>query len=160
MLVEDGHDALLITNKLIEGDKDNGQLSFTPMQLIKMVYIAHGWMLGLFGRPLIKQSVEAWKYGPVIPDVYYAIKHYRNNPVEAPISGLPSSKFDDIESALIDKVRDVYGCLDGITLSSITHEPGTPWYQVVHRQRKIGRRVKIPNKLIEKYYKGRANEHK
>lgn len=160
MQVEVGHDALLITNRLIEDAKKNDKASFTPMQLIKMVYIAHGWMLGLFSRPLIKQSVEAWKYGPVIPDVYYAIKHYRNNPVNAPISGLPDGEFDDIESALIEKVRDVYGRLDGITLSSITHEPGTPWHQVVHRQRKIGRRVKIPNKLIEEYYKGRANEYK
>ena len=159
MQLENGHNALLIANRLIEGARDNDEAPFTPMQLIKMVYIAHGWMLGLYSRSLIKQSVEAWKYGPVVPDVYYAIKHYRNNPVNALISGLPDGSFDDIESALIEKVRDVYGGYDGIMLSAITHEPGTPWYQVVHRQRKVGRRVKIPNKLIEEYYKRRASEN-
>ena len=153
------HDALLITNRLIEGAKENNDAPFTPMQLIKMVYIAHGWMLGLFGRSLIKQPVEAWKYGPVIADVYFAIKHYRNNPVDVTISGLSDEMFDDIESALIDKVRTAYGHFDGITLSSITHKPGTPWHQVVHRQRKAGRRVKIPNKLIERYYRRCVKEN-
>ena len=163
MKTDGGHDALLTANRLIQGAKDNNQ-AFTPVQLIKMVYIAHGWMLGLFGRSLITQPVEAWKYGPVIADVYFAIKHYRNNPVNEFISGLPEGRFDQLESALIDKVRKVYGQYSGIKMSAITHEPGTPWYQVTHdrwyrirnRQQMVGQNIVIPNPLIAEYYRKRV----
>ena len=157
MQVENGHDALLIANKLIQGTKDNNEASFTPMQLIKMVYIAHGWMLGLFDLPLIKQPVEAWKYGPVVPDVYYAIKHYRNMPVKECIGGVANEHFDNYETDLIDKIRDVYGKFSGIKLSAITHETGTPWNQVVLDQKTFGRGVVIPNSLIKKYYRDRVD---
>ena len=159
MQVENGHNALLIANKLIEGAKKNNEASFTPMQLIKMVYIAHGWMLGLFGHPLIKQPVEAWKYGPVVPDVYYAIKHYRNKPVNECIGGVAKEAFDDYELELIDKIREVYGTFSGVKLSAITHETGTPWNQVVLDRKTFGRGVVIPNSLIEKYYKNRLENH-
>ncbi len=37
----------------------------TPMHLLRLVYISHGWMLAIYGRSLFHESVEAWKYGPV-----------------------------------------------------------------------------------------------
>ena len=159
MQVEVGHDALLITNRLIEDAKKNDKASFTPMQLIKMVYIAHGWMLGLFSRPLIKQPVEAWKYGPVVPDVYYAIKHYRNKPVNECIGGVVNEAFDDYELELIDKIREVYGTFSGVKLSAITHETGTPWSKVILNRKTFGRGVVIPNSLIEEYYRSRVENH-
>ena len=48
----------------------------TNMQIQKMVYIAHGYMLGAYGRPLISENVEAWKWGPVIPSLYRRFKKY------------------------------------------------------------------------------------
>ena len=33
----------------------------TNMQIQKMVYIAHGYMLGVYDRPLIVDPIEAWK---------------------------------------------------------------------------------------------------
>jgi len=51
------------------------------MQLIKLVYIAHGWTLGLYNQPLIGKQVEAWTYGPVIPSVYHDFKHYGRDPI-------------------------------------------------------------------------------
>lgn len=43
-------------------------------------------MLGLYGVPLIRDDVQAWKYGPVIPQVYHAgaVKDYRGRPVYGP----------------------------------------------------------------------------
>ena len=46
----------------------------TPMHIIKLVYLSHGWMLGLHDTPLLWEPVEAWQYGPVVPSVYHLYK--------------------------------------------------------------------------------------
>ena len=38
------------------------------MQLLKLIYVAHGWHLETSsGNPLIQNKIEAWKFGQVIP---------------------------------------------------------------------------------------------
>lgn len=141
------HDSKAVAKLLL--DKAHGKkLQLTPMQLLKLVYIAHGWMLGLYSRPLIREEIEAWEYGPVIRDLYHAVKEYRSRPVQD-IKGVPDENFDEIEENLIDQVLDIYGDKDGIFLSSITHMPGTPWETTWSIDGKNG---VISNDLIESHY--------
>lgn len=121
---------------------------FTPMQLLKLVYVAHGWMLGLYGRPLIVDDVEAWMYGPVIPTLYKEIKHYRDQ-IVSDIDRVKLYPFDKYESKLIDQVIDQYGKLSGAMLSRITHAPNTPW-SFTYKERSKGH--KISNDLIADHY--------
>lgn len=79
---------------LLEQCKQHGDGALTPMQLIKLVYVAHGLMLGAFGRPLLDEPVEAWQYGPVVPSVYHALKSFRSSPVQS-VPNAPSVPFDD-----------------------------------------------------------------
>lgn len=44
------------------------------MQVIKMAHIAHGYSLAIHNEPLVDEAVEAWKYGPVVPSLYYRAK--------------------------------------------------------------------------------------
>ena len=44
------------------------------MHVLKLVYVCHGWMLGIHGAPLITEPVEAWTYSPVVPTVYHRYK--------------------------------------------------------------------------------------
>ena len=46
------------------------------LKLVKLVFLAHGWRLGCKGDPLIREQVEAWKYGPIVRSVYDAFKEY------------------------------------------------------------------------------------
>lgn len=143
------HDALLVANKLVEDSKKQNN-PLTPLQIIKLVYFCHGWMLGILGKSLIKQQVLAWRYGPVIADVYYSVKQYGGNPVTKQIiMGTPEQKFNEVEIELIEQVLSKYGYLDGIRLSQLTHAPGTPW-DIVWRQN--GRNSVIPNNLIRDHY--------
>ncbi|MDC4872757.1 DUF4065 domain-containing protein, partial [Acinetobacter baumannii] len=101
--------ALQVANKIIESGKNkNPPQYYTPMQLLKLVYIAHGWMLALFNRPLFNEKVEAWKYGPVIPELYEAVKHYKANPVKE-LSVNSDDAFDIQEQGVIDYVINAYG---------------------------------------------------
>lgn len=53
-------------------------IGLTPMKLIKLCYIAHGWHLALTGSELLDEVIFAWKYGPVIKTLYRDFKQYGN----------------------------------------------------------------------------------
>lgn len=76
-------DALAVANYLLELAKEKG-MKLQPLKLMKLVYIAHGYMLALCNRSALNprfDRVEAWKYGPVIPSVYHSFKSYGHNPI-------------------------------------------------------------------------------
>lgn len=139
------HSSIEVANKLLELAKTDKK-TLTPMQLIKLVFLCHGWMLGLYGRHLINDPVEAWRYGPVIPELYKAIKHFRSNPVTH-INSEDALAFDDEEIDIINQVYKVYGNWNGIQLSSLTHEKNSPWEKTWNSGKSI-----ISNDLIENFY--------
>jgi uncharacterized phage-associated protein len=84
--------AVIIVDEILKISKKQG-FALTPMQLLKLVYIAHGWALMILERDLFADRIEAWKYGPVIPVLYHATKHFGRNPI-------PLELIDDNESAV------------------------------------------------------------
>lgn len=146
------HTALQVANKIIAKGNELGK-QYTPMQLIKLTYIAHGWMLGLFDRSLFEDKVEAWKFGPVIPELYHSIKSYRNSPITAPIPDVANSNFEQDELRVIDYVLKAYEQFDGVDLSQITHAKGTPWDQTYPHGEGSWHNFTIPNTLIQNHYK-------
>ena len=145
------YDARLIANELI---RLKGFKTLTPMQVLKLTYLCHGWMLGLYGEPLSRQQVEAWRWGPVIPDVYYGLRRYGGRPVPELID-LHSLHIDNVplpgkEADLVRQVIEKYGDFTGPQLSTLTHELGSPWAQVWRpglRQAAV-----IPDQIIQQYY--------
>jgi uncharacterized phage-associated protein len=146
-----------IANYFIDKGKD-GDDPLTPMKLLKLVYIAHGWYLAHTDNPLFEDRVEAWKYGPVIPTLYHEFKHYGHEPIQTyaqePASlhtthkeSSKSEGFADIEQFL-DAVWDEYEVHDAIYLSSLTHLSGTPW-DIANKE---GDSV-IKNEAIRDYYR-------
>lgn len=129
--------------------------SLTPLQLIKLTYIAHGWMLALYQRPLIADRIEAWKYGPVIPDLYRALRNYGSGNVTDPIQEPSrSAPLDAEERDLVRQVYERYGNKNGIQLSRLTHQPGTPWHATWEVDTTgLG----ISNDLIAEHYRQLAN---
>jgi len=145
------HSALQIANEIIrKGAAEVPPRYFTPMQLLKLVYLCHGWMLGLYGRPLIKEDIQAWKYGPVIPQLYQSLKTYRDGQVPQPLP-MPSctEDLDVYESTMVDQVIKMYGQNSGIALSQITHAPNTPW-SLTFQSDRLGQ--VISNDLIMDHY--------
>ena len=141
-----GKKSLAAARYILDKQQAKGD-AVTPMQLIKLVYIAQGFMLGMKGRPLLDEPVEAWQYGPVVRSVYNAVRDYKSSPV-ASISGDVSVLSDD-EREVLDLVADSYAKHDGITLSSATHKPNTPWSVT---WAKFGKNCAISNDLIENFY--------
>ena len=127
----------------------------TPMKLIKLVYIAHGWHLGLTSVALINEMTEAWKYGPVVPAVYDEVKHYGSQPITVSISrsGKDYILNDEGIKPFLKSVWERYKTYNGIKLSAMTHKPETPWFITWHdRGGKLYRNRDIENDLIKDYY--------
>ena len=131
----------------------------TPLELIKLTYIAHGWSLGLRGVPLVSENAEAWQYGPVFPELYHGLKHFRAFPVtEVPAIGLEMvgirDEIADGDKGLIASVFEAYRKLNGVQLSSLTHQPNTPW-DLAWRK---GKNSVISNTSIESHFKELAKQ--
>ena len=102
-------------------------------------------------RPLIVEDIEAWEYGPVVPVLYYEFKKFGRYPI--PVQHVEETKhIKDEDIVLLDKVLDEYGGFEGIELSSMTHQKGTPWTKSYRK----GARNIIKNDLIKHYYSERS----
>ncbi|MEM8985888.1 MAG: type II toxin-antitoxin system antitoxin SocA domain-containing protein [Pseudomonadota bacterium] len=144
------YDSRIVANKIWRLGQDIHGVKFTPMQIIKLAYIAHGWMLGLYRRPLIMDDIEAWQYGPVIRRIYNAVKKYGRDAVEDSISGYTDNIGDLTEDGdTIKQVVKLYGHLNGVELSSLTHQKDTPWDLTWKR---YGKNVVIPQDVIQAHF--------
>jgi uncharacterized phage-associated protein len=148
----------------------------TPLKLQKLIYFAHGWNLALRDCPLIDELVEAWEYGPVIPNVYHEFKEFGNRPITTlgtafdilQDSTIPMGqrvifvtpqlpKEDGKTTGLLLKIKEVYGKYTGGQLSTMTHQPGTPWFAT--REKYPNRKgVDIPDSDIKEYFRKNAKK--
>src|SRR5580698_9185843 len=121
----------VVPNSLLRKARTNG-CPLTQMKLHKLLYYAHGWSLGINNLPLIDETVEAWKYGPVVRSLYYEFRDLGANAInrkatefDPTTQGLITPEVDegdDRTQRLLDRVWDVYGRLTAAQLSQMTHE--------------------------------------
>lgn len=147
---------LVVADAFLKLAKRKGKL-LTPLQLMKLVYIAHGFYLAMREGDLFSDRIEAWKYGPVIPELYHATKQYGRSPIPLQSVGDddPSLAKEDLD--FVNEVYEKYGHLSGVALSSLTHKPGTPWYKLYEDG---VLQIEIPDHEIQTHYRGIVNEQR
>ena len=123
----------------------------TPMHVLKLTYLAHGWMLGFTGQALINETIEAWTYGPVIPSIYYRYKSFGGDQIKVECID-QSEKLGDDQQEIINLVTDAYFDYTALELSGITHQQETPW-DIIYNS--FGAGTIIPNDRIRDYYRRR-----
>jgi len=129
-------------------------IKLSNLQLQKLVYIAHGYLLGWKGNPLFSEAVNAWKYGPVISTIYHQFKRFRDNKIEGlNLSDLTLELSSDSEE-IVSGVLDMYGNDNTMDLVNITHQTDTPWDTVWNSQEGKNKLfTAIPNDLIKDHYR-------
>lgn len=151
-------DYLLATAKL-EHDIDLDQL-----QLNKLCYLVNGFTLRERDEPAFYNDVEAWKYGPVVPEVYKMYRVYGDKPItkldicRTPLddSEAVRARQEDLISIIGDEIASIssgvlkaYGQCTGGQLILMTHSKNTPWKKAY----KPGRNNVIPTKEIKQFYR-------
>lgn len=140
------YDARQIANWFIQRAAADGK-TLSIMSLLKLTYIAHGWHLEMRKKPLISNAIQAWQYGPVIPEVYNAFRQ-KGVDVNSQLAGYaPFVTAEDDD--LLQQIWNIYGGMSAFRLSDITHEQGGPWQIATSTG---GAYAPITNDLIQKHY--------
>lgn len=131
-----------IANYMI-GRAHSEKVPITHLELQKLVYFVHGVHLAATGQPMFLEDVEAWPYGPVIPELYHEFKRfgrrqirrwsrnfdYENNEFVYP--EIPPE--DKTALRMAEYVWKKYGRMKPSALVQLTHQKGTPWSQTVKK---------------------------
>lgn len=115
----------------------NEDMAISPMKLQKLIYFLYAEYLYSEADHLFAERFEAWKYGPVLDDIYQAFKKYGANRIRKYMpdaNGLYQIIDIDSDSRFkmcFDKVWYTYATKTGIELSKITHQEFSAWYSAV-----------------------------
>jgi len=105
---------------LAQIDEEAGDL-ISNMKLQKLVYYAQGVSLALHNRPLFPESLEAWTYGPVVPELFHTYKRYETGAIPPP-RDMDFSLYDSETRELLDEVYAVFGQFAAWMLFNMTHD--------------------------------------
>lgn len=102
-----------IATNPIEGD-------LTNLKLQKLLFYTQVFAIKRTGNVLFDDAIEAWDYGPVVPDVYREYKSYGRNVLDILNPNLLFEPAD--KKIIIDEVIKDKGRFTGITLMEMTHQ--------------------------------------
>lgn len=150
--------ASYIINKSIDMDSPVSNL-----KLQKLLYYIQAAFLVKKDEPAFIESISAWKYGPVVENVYYQFRSYVNNEIKDKILqknkgflGEQEKDYDptDIimkeDQNLIDSILKSYKNVSGTDLIGKTHNED-PW-KTIKNKGQVGY-SNIENNEIKKYFK-------
>jgi len=128
----------------------------TQMKLQKLIFFAHGLHLASQDAPLTKEYFQAWKFGPVIPNVYHEYKLYGSAPIiETDLILFQSKRTPDTDCIdkesleMIDVAWQTLNKFTAIQLSNWTHNADSPWTKHYKQDEQY---VIIPNEDIKMYF--------
>ena len=107
------------------------------LKLIKLCYLCYGWHLAFHKEDLFYEKIQAWRYGPVIPELYFSLKHFKGGVLPKNcVSSLIQSQTELTQDAkeTVEEVYKAYGELNGMQLSTLTHKRNTPWHKTYNGQ--------------------------
>lgn len=142
--------ALSVASYFVELANNTPENDLTNLKLQKLLYYTQGKYLAQTGEPAFNDKIEAWKYGPVVPDVYHAFKSCGSFPVTVFDINYDTSPLADDLRAFTEKLwvnlGEVYS---GSHLVQTTHAAGTPWSKYYKEEQ---RNIEIPLGELKTYF--------
>lgn len=121
----------------------------TNLKLQKVLYLAQAYYLAKLGKPLFVEKLEAWEYGPVVPEVYRKLKRNGSKPI---IAEEDKSTLAEEDKEVLEKVWGSFGGYSASRLVDIVHAH-TPWKDAYASEDKI-----ISHKALKDYYSPLLNK--
>lgn len=115
-----GYSAIQIADYFISRADKGRQEFISNLKLQKLLYYAQGLHLVLFNKPLFKDRIEAWTYGPVVVDAYHKYKEWEDR-------GIPATGDDDFShidentEAFLNEIYEIFGKFSAFRLMELSH---------------------------------------
>lgn len=137
------YDALDVARHIINYVNNKGG-AISNLKLQKLLYFIQGFFLILKKKPCFKDDIEAWDFGPVVPNVYFEFRKYGSGSIPKIETiykfsiledfgdelGISGEKYEDkinLEDAqLIDDVVNALKNHSASALVTMTHKQD-PW---------------------------------
>jgi uncharacterized phage-associated protein len=113
---------IYLASQKVVGDNQERE-GLTNLKLQKILYFAQAYYLAKLGKPLFQDSIEAWEYGPVVPEVYHKFKKHKSDPI---IEEKDKSKISPEDKEYLNKIWESFGGYSTSRLIDISHAH-TPW---------------------------------
>ena len=108
-------------------------IGISPMKLQKMTYFLYKEYLQSTNIPLFREPFEKWKYGPVLPSLYYKFSPFGTSPItrfarnaKGQVEIIDLSHKTPLTDA-VRKVWKIYKNYSAAELSTLTHTAGAAW---------------------------------
>lgn len=143
-----------VCNFLINKGVDENR-PITNISLQKMLYFAQGFHLAEKEEPLFDEDIYAWKFGPVVREVYHEYKYFGNNYISRPTFSLEFTRPLSAQSKnFLQDIWNSFKRFAPFTLVEMTHRKGSPWYDIVYNQHggHVPNNVIIPKESLKNYF--------
>lgn len=134
---------------------NNDKKLVTNLQLQKILFYIQRYFIVNKNKVIFEDDIEAWKFGPVVPPVYYEYSSYGSLPIfqinndVKDVKKILKEKLNDAELEIIDNIIEEKREKNAWDLVAETHKPGGSWdriYNDLSNFTKI-----ISNEDIKKY---------
>lgn len=132
--------AIEIAKYIVSKCVDDGY-PISNLQLQKILFFIQKYYLQKYNSPLFSDSIEAWRFGSVIPEVYYYCGYGAMK-----ITLIEPSEFSPQGSNIIDNIITKKHMLNPWDLVDETHKSGGAWDKIYNNGK--GEKTIIPNDMI------------
>lgn len=138
--------SLKVANLFLSWANKDGDL-ITNLKIQKLLYYAQAWHLVYFNRPLFREPIEAWDFGPVVDNVYQAFKTFGCNAIKYKNTRKESKVFTNNQLEFLRSCYETFIKFSANELVNMTHGED-PWREAF----KKGRSADIDHKSMKDYY--------
>ncbi|WP_113651985.1 Panacea domain-containing protein [Pedobacter namyangjuensis] len=108
-------------------EPEKGDL-ISNLKVQKLLYYAQGFHIAMYGKVFFEEDIQAWQYGPVVPEVYHEFKACGSGPIPLK-EDFSFENFSEEQLELLSEINTVYGQFSALKLMDMTHNEA-PWSSV------------------------------
>lgn len=141
------YSAMDVARYIIAYEKTQGR-PVSNLRLQKLLYFVQANFILSTGGPCFLTRMEAWNFGPVVPQVYQEYRIYGGTTIPVSPSTASLGAIDSKDKAPINSMLDKCGRISTTDLVTISHGQD-PWMDAYHNPRSN----EITVDAIERYFR-------
>lgn len=100
--------------------------SISNLKLQKLLYFVQAQFLVTLGRPAFNEEIEAWDFGPVVPEAYQHFKIWGSAEIPGIVANGAAEKIYIEDQRVMDEILEECASYSASYLVEITHHQ-SPW---------------------------------